>query len=125
MKADAEEEIWLERENVIDWVIKNDDVPVSDLSGLTRAVVCIGSTTIDSAVWGSGVIWWTDSVTAKTLPDGTSYTGDVVRAKLGLASGFTAGEYENCRLVIFDADYPSGLVASDDITFTVYDPCLS
>lgn len=124
MKADAEEEVWLERGNIVEWVVMNDDTPVSDLSAVTRAVVCIGSTTVDSDVWGSSIIWWTDSVTAKTLPDGTSYTGDVVRAKLGLASGFTAGEYENCRLVLFDGSYTNGFVASDDITLTVYDACI-
>ena len=125
MKADAEEDVWLERGNVVEWVVMDDDDPVSDLSGLTRAVVCIGTAEVDSAVWGSSVIWWTDSVTAKTMPDGTSYTGDVIRAKLGLASGFTAGEYEECRLVIFDGTYTNGLVVSDDITLTVHDACVS
>ena len=125
MKADAEEEVWLDRDNYVEWVVFSDDTPVSDLSNVTRAVVCIGSATVDSAQYGSSVIWWTDSVTAKTLPDGTSYTGDVIRAKLGQASGFTAGEYESCRLVVFDSTYTEGVVVSDDITLTVYDSCVS
>lgn len=125
MKADAEEEVWLERDNYVEWVAMNDDVPVSDLSGLTRVAVCIGSTVVDSSQWGSSIIWWTDSVSAKTLPDGTSYSGDVIRAKLGQASGFTSGEYEGCRLVIYDGTYTNGLVVSDDITITVYDACVT
>ena len=48
-----------------------------------------------------------------------------VGVKLGQASGFTAGEYESCRLVVFDSTYTEGVVVSDDITLTVYDSCVS
>lgn len=119
-RYDAEEEVFLERSNTIEWVVTSDDVPVTSLNQLTRAVVVVGTTAVDSSVVGSSVIWWTDSVTGKTLPNGTSYTGDVVRARLGYVD-LTAGEYEDCRLVIYDATHVSGLVVSDNIHITVYD----
>ena len=133
---DAQEEVWLDRDNVLEWVIAIDGVNQTDLSGTTRAVVCIGTDTVDYDVDGSNVIWWTDSVTAKTLPDGTSYTGDVVRVKPGKATLTTVRaevaasaqefvEYEDCRLVVFDTDNTNGAVASDNILITVYPACVT
>lgn len=125
MRVDAKEEVWLERGNIIEWVVLEDDVPVSDLSSLTRAVVCVDEVVVDSAVEGSSVIWWTDSVTGKTLACvEDAYTGDVLRAKLGGVTGLTAGEYDDCRVITFDAQNPSGIVVSDNIEITVYDACL-
>lgn len=124
MLYDAKEEVWLERDNIIEWVVMNDDTPVSDLSSVTQIVVCIGGIEIDSDQWGSGVLWATDSVTGKELSDGTSYTGNVIRARLGRVSGVSAGEYDACRVVTYDPTYVSGLVVSDNVLITVYDPCV-
>ena len=123
MSISAKEEVWLTRSNIIEWVVSADCVPVTDLSATTQAVVCVDGAEVDSAVVGSSVIWWTDSVTDKVLADGTTFTGDVVRVRLGLVSTLEAGEYAGCRLVLYNPTYPDGLVVSDDIFITVYDPC--
>lgn len=121
MKAEIEEEVWVNRSNVVEWVVKQDDTPVSSLSSLTRVVITVGPDVVDSDVVGSNVVWWTDSVSSKTLSDGTVYSGDVVRARLGYVSALDIGEHEQCRLVIYNASNPSGLVVSDDITITVHE----
>lgn len=123
MSTVTKETVWLERGNIVEWVVTADGVPVTDLSGLTRAIVCINGIEADSDIEGSDVIWWTDSVTDKTLCDGTTYTGDVLRAKLGLVSTFSAGEYSDCRLIIYDSTYTNGLVVSDDLFITVLAAC--
>ena len=118
--VDAEENAWDNRDNIAEWVVFEDDIPVTDLSALTRAVAKIGAYTIDSAVDGSSVIWWTDSVTGKTLPDGSSFTGDVVRVRLGRGS-VIAGTYHDCQLITYDADNPNGATISGKITVTMHD----
>lgn len=123
MNVSAKEEVWLGRSNIIEWVVTADSEPVTDLSNTTQAIVCIDGTEIDSAVEGSDVIWWTGSVSAKELCDGTEFTGDVVRARLGGVSTLSAGEYDGCRLTLFSLTYPNGLVVSDDIFITVHDAC--
>ena len=122
MRYDADENVWLTRSNISEWVITDDGTPLDDLSSLSRAVICVGSDTVDSDVDGSSVIWWTDSVTSITLPDGTSYTGDVLRSRMGKAD-LTVGEHEDCRIVVYDTDYPDGLVVTSNMRVTVYAAC--
>lgn len=114
----AIESAWLGRDNIVEWVLSEDGTPLTDLSALTRAVVYIGSYTIDSDVEGSSVIWWTDSVTSKTLPDGSIFTGDVMRVKVGQKS-MEAGEYTDCQLITYDASNTDGVTISDKINITV------
>jgi len=124
MKADAEEEIWIGFGNEIEWVVFSDcDTPLEDLSSITRVVVKIGSLVVDSATNGVGLMTWDGFVTDKQLPDGSTFTGNVIRAKLGLVDGLVAGEFEDCCLITFDPSYPNGLVVSDDITFTIHSDC--
>lgn len=120
---DAVEEVFNGRDNIIEWVVSEDGDPVTDLSDTSRIVICVGSDTADSDVLGSNVIWWTDSVTDKELPDGTLFTGDVVRAKLGQAS-LTAGVFTNCRMLLFDTESTNGAVISKSIKITVHAPCI-
>ena len=117
------EEVWLNRDNVTELVIVADGEPVTGLSAFESVAFCIDDTVVDSAVWGSDVVWWTDGVTGKQLVDGTYFTGQVVRARLGRVSGIDAGEYEDCRLVARTAASPSGIVISDNLTFAFYDSC--
>lgn len=123
MNTDAKEEVWLGRDNIIEWVVTQDDAPVIDLSATTRATVCIGEVIADSDVHGSGVLWWTDSVTGKILPDGTTFTGDVFRARLGRVSTLVAGEYDDCQFTLWNGASPNGYVVADNINITVYDSC--
>ena len=122
-RPDAEEEIWLGRGNRIEWVVLDGDDPVTDLSSTLKIVICVGDVDVDSSEVGPEVIWWTDSVLNKELKDGSTFTGDVVRAKLGLVPEIEAGEYENCRLVLFNPEYINGVVISDNINITVYEEC--
>jgi hypothetical protein len=120
MKVDAREEVWLNRSNTIEWVVVQDDTPVSSLATVTRAVITVGNDVVDSDTVGSSVIWWTDSVTDKELDDGSTYSGDVVKARLGYVSALDVGEYDDCRLIIYDTSNVSGLVVSDNISITVH-----
>jgi hypothetical protein len=121
MRRDATIEVWLGSDNIAEFVIVN-DTPITDLSSLTRVLFCVDGLPADSDDLGSTVIWWTDSVTEKSLSDGTLFTGDVVRARLGQAE-LLKGDFEDCRLIIFSNEYPNGLVASDNIRVIVYPEC--
>ena len=125
MKYDAKEEVWLGRDNTIEWVVYEGDDPVTDLSEVSQAVVCFGTVAVDSDQWGSDVLWWTDAVTGQTLADGTSFSGDVVKARLGNVTGLSSGEYEDVRLILFDAANPNGTVVSDNIYVQVHAECFS
>lgn len=123
MNVSAKEEVWLGRSNIIEWVVVADSVPITDLSGTTRAVICIDGIEVDSAVEGSDVIWWTDSISAKELCDGTEFTGDVIRARLGGVSTLSEGEYDDCWLTLFNPTYTAGLVVADDIFIKIHAAC--
>ena len=121
MRPDAKVEVWLGSDTISEFVIVNGD-PLTDLSPLTRILFCINGLSADSNDLGSTVIWWTDSVTDKLLPDDTLFTGDVVRARLGRAN-LVAGDYSDCRLIIYATEYPNGIVASGNIRIIVYPEC--
>lgn len=109
------EAVYNGRDNIITLVLSNNGAVITDLSGLTRATVKIdATTTIDSAVAGSGVIWWTDSVSYR----GTST--NVLRFKLG-GQAITAGEYAGCEVVIYDATLTNGVQIESPLKLTVYD----
>lgn len=114
------ESAWDDRDNVAEWVVREDGTPITDLSDVTRVVVRVGATDLDSAVLGATVIWWTDSVTDKALSDGTTYTGDVIRAKLGKGT-LTAGTYSACQVIVYDGTNTDGVVVSDKLVVTVSD----
>lgn len=122
MATDAREEVWIGHSNTIELVIAGADGPLTDLSAFTRAVFCIGGTEVDSDIEGSGVIWWNESVTNKAVEGLGTYTGDVLRARLGLALT-ESGDFSKSRLTMYSASYADGLVVSDDITFKVWGVC--
>ena len=112
MTCSVSETVYLNRDNTIQLVLSSDGVAVADLSAITRIVVTVGSTTIDSAVVGSSVIWWTDQDTY----DGALV--DVLKLKLGHQS-LSAGAYEDCRITYYDPARPNGDVWSEDMTIEV------
>jgi hypothetical protein len=122
MAVDAREEVWIGHSNITEFVVADSDGPVTDLSAFTRAVFCIGGTEVDSDVEGSLVIWWTDSVGSKFVQGVGTYSGQVVRARLGEVLT-EAGEFPKSRLIMYSPDYAEGLVISDDIFFRVWDTC--
>jgi len=109
------ESVYNGRDNVIVLVLSNLGSVLTDLSGVSRVTVKLDeSTTIDSDVVGSSVIWWTDSVTYR----GT--TTDVVKLKLG-GQSITAGEYSGCEVVIYDSNLTNGAQVESPLKLTVYD----
>lgn len=114
------EEIWVGRDNIIEWVLFTGETPISDLSSLTKVAVCIGDEVIESS--GDNIIWWYESVTNRELSEDIVYTGDVLRMRLGRVT-LNPDTYENCTLTIFSPDYENGMVISDDITFVVNSTC--
>ena len=109
------EQVYNGRDNIITLVLSNLGAVLTDLSGVTRCTVKIdGSTTVDSAVAGSGVIWWTDSITWRGV------STDVLRLKLG-GQSITAGEYSGCEVVIYDATLTNGAQIESPLKLTVVD----
>lgn len=83
-----------------------------DMSGVTKVEVCVGSVTSDSDAEPTAIIWTQD-------PD----TGDwEINLRLGLLPGIVVGE-QDVRVVVFDADYPNGLVLTHDLCVDVIGPC--
>lgn len=71
---------------------------MTSLASITRVVIEVGATTVDSDVVGSDVIWWTDTASYR------GHTVGVIKFSLG-GQGIAVGEYPNCPLWI----YASGL----------------
>lgn len=105
--------VFLNRDNTIDLLLVADGVPVA-ASSITRVLLTLGSTTIDSddAGFGAGQAFdVTQTQNVRYL--GTDYADQsILRLKLGGVSGLAAGEY-TARLVTIDPDNTGGLVWSD------------
>lgn len=83
-----------------------------DMSGVTKVEVCVGAVTSDSDLQPTVIMWEQDAT-----------TGDwVINLKLGLVTDIVAGE-QDVRVVVFDADYPNGLVLTHDFCVEVIGPC--
>lgn len=89
-----------------------DGAIMSSLAGLTRVTLVVGTTTIDSDVDGSSVVWWTDSATY------LGSTIEVLKFRLGGLS-IDAGTYTDCALTIYDTTYTGGLRIGNSIKVTV------
>lgn len=89
------------RDNELEFPIFDSAGVVTDLSTVTRVTITIGTTTIDSDVVGSSVIWWTETASYRGA------TVDVLKMVLG-GQGLAVAEYADCELVIYDADHTNG-----------------
>ncbi len=72
--------------------------------------------------------WWDDSETRTVSVDGadTAFTGDVIKLQVGpemSTAGLTAGDYDNCCLIIFDTNHVEGTPYSSDIQAEVIGSC--
>lgn len=121
MAADAKLKVWIGKDNIQELVVIEDGIALTDLSAFTRVLFCIGGVIVDSDDTVE-VIWWNGTVTDKEVPGYGSFTGNVVRARLGRELD-EAGEYTDCSLVMYSPAYPLGWVASDSITVTVEEFC--
>jgi len=102
-------EFYAGRDNPRTLVIANDRAAIADLSGVTRVTVQVGEALIDSDLVDSRVIDWTGTVTYQ------GQSVDALRLALG-GQPLDPGLYEDCELVIYDADHPGGLRIEDPIT---------
>jgi hypothetical protein len=85
---------------------------MSDLSSITRVTLTVGETTVDSAVDGSEVVWWTDTDTY------LNETVGVIKFRLG-GVGLTAGTYTDCALVYYTAEADDGWQVDNPIKVVV------
>jgi hypothetical protein len=86
---------------------------LADLSAITRVLLVLGDTTIDSDVVGSEVIWWTDQ---KADENDNGTLKDVLKLRLGAvlqSLELPSGDYEQ-HVVAYDSDHALGLAYRDD-----------
>lgn len=131
MATNIKFDIFLDRANIQELVLQSPasqgGAAITDLSDKTRMVFTAGGYQVDSAV-AATAIWWSDSETRTISINGadTSFTGDVVKLQVGpelSTAGLTAGEYENCCLVVYDSDHTEGAVYADDIEVDAISVC--
>jgi hypothetical protein len=95
------------------------DVRASDLldmSGVTEVRVCVGSAPIASSTAMPSVIAWEQSD-----PD-DSDSHWLLNLRLGMIPDIEPGE-QNVRVVVYDADYPTGLVVTGCLNVLVVEEC--
>jgi len=95
--------VWLGHDNPINLQLLESRVAV-DLSNVTRMMIHVGDTAIDSDV-DAGMMDW-------SIGDG------VCRFTLGAAS-IPPGNYENCRIEVWDPAHANGIVWSEDLSLRV------
>jgi hypothetical protein len=98
--------IYLNRDNQIILELRTNESLV-DLSGLTRALLIIGTTTLDSS--GSSYFDWTD----------TGYGTGTLVIDAGTAT-LTKGYYDS-YLIVYDNTNPNGVVWGKKFTIVVED----
>lgn len=113
------EVVYLNRDNAIDLALMADGAPVA-ASALSRVVLVLGATTLDSAVLGFGADQPFDCTrTQSATIFGVSYPAlSSLRLTLGHVSGLAAGDY-TARLITYDDDHPNGLVWTEALEITV------
>lgn len=123
--------MFLDRANIQEMVLRLPDsqggTAITDLSYITRVVFIVGGYSVDSST-APTAIWWTDSETRTVTIDGaeSSFTGDVLKIQAGpelATAGLTAGEYDECCLVIYDTDHTEGAVYADNIIVDASSTC--
>lgn len=83
-----------------------------DMSGVTKVAVCVGSVESDSDAQPTEIAWAQDA------------NGDwLINLKLGLVNNVVAGDEQTVRVVVYDGDYPNGLVLTDSLCVDVVGPC--
>lgn len=82
-----------------------------DMTDTDKVEVCVGGVSADSDGEPDAISWEDD-------PD----DGWVIRFKLGLISGIEEGEAK-LRIVVYDPDYPNGLVLTHDLCVEIIGDC--
>lgn len=91
-----------------------EDRRVVSLSSVLRVLITIDGVIYDSDNLGPSRIWWNEQEVYEN--DGQLY--DALKFKLG-DQAIPKGEYINCRVVLFDASNPNGVVWLDDLEVVV------
>ncbi len=108
----AREKIYLGRSNTIDLLLKKDDddgvLAAADLSNVTRMVLTIGTTVMDSDLLSEGVGAHFDW----TVGNG------IVKIKVGDQS-ITRGLYDDGSLVVYDSSNTDGVLWDDAMQFEI------
>jgi len=86
---------YIDRDNVIDLLLKADDV-AQDLSSVTKIDLVVGDTTISDSTADSFPIKWSTGTTGK------------IQMQLG-DQGLAAG-IQTAKIIIYDATYLNGMV---------------
>jgi hypothetical protein len=100
--------VYLNRDNQIVLELRTNEI-LQDLSGLTRAQLIIGTTTLDSATV-SGYFDWTD----------TGFGTGTLVIDVGSAT-LTEGFHSCCYLIIYDNTNANGIVWGKKFTIVVED----
>lgn len=90
------------RDNVNDFVLAVDGVPLADASAITRMVLTLGGVTVDSS--SDGGIDWSGMTVYRGQP------AVLLRLKLGGVAGLNVGDELEGDLVVYDASNPAGVV---------------
>jgi hypothetical protein len=103
------EAVYLDHDNASRLFLSADGEIVS-LSSVTRVIITIDGTDYDSDMLGPSRIWWTDQ--EEYWRDNQNY--DVLKFKLG-DQDIPKGVYIDCRIIVFDASNPNGVVWKDNL----------
>ena len=123
--------IYLDRSNIQELVLRAPNsqggAAITDLTQISRVIFSVGGYSVDSDT-SPTAIWWNDTVTRTITVDGAeeSFTGQALKLQVGpelSTAGLTAGEYDECCLVIYDADHPEGSVYSSHIVVDASSTC--
>lgn len=102
--------VYTGRDNDEDHVLLSNGA-VHDTTPITRWILTVGAVTLDTNTSTDWITW----------PFNLTYQGAAVkgvRLKLG-SKGLAAGAHADCRLVVYDAQHPLGIVWSDGLQVRV------
>ena len=123
--------MFLDRANIQELILRaptsQGGALLTDLTHVTQVDLIVNGYTIDSSV-SPTAIWWDDTVTRTVTVDGAdqSFTGNAVKIQAGpelSTAGLTAGEYDDCCLVIYDTSHTEGTVFADNIIVDASSSC--
>ena len=102
------------RANEVAWFLTTNGQPLTDLSGVIKALLVVDDLTIDST--GNGLGFLTLNQTAEWR---AGVTRPVVTFALKNSGLLAAGDYHGVQLITVDADHPLGVVWKNDIRLRV------
>lgn len=102
--------VYAGKDNAEDLALFVDGAPVP-VAEFDRVVLTVGAVVVDSAAAPTAIVW----------PQAATWQGvaiEAIRFRLG-AQGLAPGTHGDCRLVVYDAAHPAGLVWTDGLVVKV------